>query len=284
MKSSLRPEAKPFQPAGSVSLDSQGLNQVISMSPEEPIESSAPPPELLSMGSVQADKDDPEIRAALVVEPEQITAPPSRIEKDSIEDYSFCSICACPVTDSSEDPSSIPESAENLYHKHCCTYEHRTNEKLKEQFDSEVKDYYFPKKDDLLKLLSKCRALYKFQRHQKLQHIVDATKKDIEEMGTFILSIQESAEWKKGVDTLQNDYSGKLQFKDITLRRLIKETEEVKQKIEREEKQQEEKTEEEYKEDEHPDSDVDIAMTHIDYGERGKKKSRKSKKERRSKK
>ncbi len=93
-------------------------------------------------------------------------------------------------------------------------------------------------------------------------------------MDEFISEIRDSAvEWRKGVHKLQNDYVGELESVHMTLTRLIEDTEELKPKIEREEKQQERK---EITQDEQLDEDKVIEQTN--YGERGKIKSRKQKK------
>ncbi len=278
MRSSLRADAETFHPTSGVSEDNVDIT-----SESHDVDPDIQPPELLAMDSIEADEDDPETRAALVIEPEQPTAPQSEIEKDSTVDYSFCSICACPVMGSTqleaEDPSIISESAESLFHEHCRTEDHITNERIKSEFDSEEKEYFIPRRDGLLELLPKCRSLYKFRLgDQQLQHIVDATEGDLKEMEEHLSTVRNSAEWREGVYKLQNDFSGKLQFVHMTIMRLIEETEGIKQKIERDEKQQERKDEEEIIEDEQPDEDEVIVQN--DYGEKGRVKKRKRKKNR----
>lgn len=262
---SLRPDAEPFDPtlASSVGWEMASTPVV----------------------SFEDDEDDPELNAALNIESEETTVPHlEMIEKDSTVDYNFCSICACPVPGSSdENPNSVTASFKSLYHSHCCTEQHRINEKIKEKFDTEEKDYYIPRKDHLIELLQKCKALFKFRRDQQLQCIVEATESDMKEMDNFILEIRNNAKWREGVHKLENEYSGKLESVHLTLTRLIEETEELKRKIKRDEERQERKDEEEGKEDEQPEEDEFITQTCTDYGERGKQKGRKRKRARREK-
>ncbi len=113
---SLRAEAKPFVPKTGYS-GGQGSTTM----------SSAPPVD--TMDSTENGEDDLEIRAALnIIQPGETVTQQLEPEKDSTVNYKFCSTCACPITGStqlleSDNSTSTPESAENLYHNHCCTEE-----------------------------------------------------------------------------------------------------------------------------------------------------------------
>lgn len=291
MQSSLRADAPSFHPTSDTSGDNQGLNQVKSASPvpQEPARSNSPP-QFQSIDSIEDDEEDAETSAALIIKP-PTTAPEPQLDKDSAAavDHSFCSICAHPVTGPSSqiqsaDEAPIPESAESLYHSHCCTEEHLTNEKIKEQFDSEEKDYFIPRTKEVLELLPKCRSLYKFQRDDRLRHIVEATEGDMKEMDEYLLRIRNSAEWREGVHKLRHEYSQKLQLVHMTVKRQIEETEQIKRKIESDEAQQEKEHEEEVRADEEPEEDEEIGQTRTDYGEKGKAKKRQRRRDRKFKK
>ena len=271
IRSSLNAEAEPFQLTEK--------DQVTSASPTVPTESYIVP-ELFTMDSTEAEEDDPETSEALAIEPEQDTVPQVEAEKNPTEDFSFCSICACPVVDSTQPEPTLPE-IENLYYNHCRTETHITNGKIKDRFDSEERDYFNPRRDELLELLPKCESLYVFRRDEQLCQTVSTTESDIKEMDKFVTDIRNSAEWRRGVYKLENDFSGKLEYMRTTLTRLVEETQDIKRKIERDEKQQEKKDEEEVKEDEELEEDEDIEQAHADQGEKGKNKSRKRKRERR---
>jgi hypothetical protein len=274
IRSSLNVEAKPFHPTS---------EEPSNLAPES-LTVPAIEPEFLTMDSTEAEEDDLETGEALKYEEEQV-APQPETDKNPTEDFNFCFICAYSIADSAHpepDPNSNlagATSKESLYRDHCRTEKHLTNGKIKDRFDTEEKESFNPKKNELLELLPRSKSLYRFRQDEKLRQTVDGTENNIKEMDKFIKEIRYSAEWRAGVQKLEYDYSGKLDSLRMTLNRLIEETEEIKKKIQKDEEQQEKKDEEEVQEDDELEEDEDIEQAHAEVG---KVKSRRRKKERRA--
>ena len=234
----LRATAPEFHPQGLLGLPTNTTTPSVAAATS----STSDPPQFSTQDSAEvevlADIEAPELSDAIGDNP--------------MVDDTFCRICACELTSdisqSTEGTGPTTKSGIETYSYHCRTEKHNTNSELYENFDSEVKEYYNPKKEAVHKLLSL------IQEDKDLRSLLDNVEKELKESDNEIFKIRQSAEWTEGMVLIRNTLSGKLEMMQMKLKRMIEESEKRKLELEKarevEAMKEEEESQEVYESDE----------------------------------
>ena len=260
VQTKLRATAEEFHP--------QGLN-LSSQTSHESIDSDTVP-QLLTLESIEAEDNDHKTVDEALESTEQNRTSKPLDESDQMVNEILCNICACPLKpDSSQhDPSSASNLETYSYHIH--TERHLAKTEMYNSFQTELKDYYNPKKRALGELLLNGTELNKVVTELDIKSELVLIEKELKDSDREVEMIQCSGEWKEGV-RLINDLSGKMESLHRRLNRIVEQKEKETLAIEKA-KEQEAKKGEEIEIEESEDEEIENAEHNNGYTDRRRKR------------
>lgn len=232
------------------------------------------------------DMDDDDLREAL--QP-QITRQYSHdnVQEPSLLmiDQNLCKICAIPLKpdntagedtleDRSHEGEQSAEIIEEGYTHHLESKKHAENSKLFERFTTAYKEYYEPVKEKLQEELKRCALFTGKNLSPTLNNTIATINEEIRQNEKEILHIRNSAGWRVGVSSIQNDMYGRMDsLIQKAIRELKKEEEKVEQEKQLELRKQEEPVEEEEDDIDAEEEELNDDVNKLDW--RQKKRDRK---------